>query len=151
MKTLLITLLALAAAIVLWIRYSPIDRDAWHVDPADAGDLGRSGVKLIGLDAPRFAADPETVLETIHEIALSEPRTRLLDGDIDEGMLTFVARSRTIGFADFITVKAVSEGRKTKLSVASRPRAGAKAYDWGVNAKRIDRWMQEMRLRLGQG
>lgn len=151
MKTFLVSLLVLAAGVILWIRYAPIDRDAWHVDPADAENLGRSGVRLIGLDAPRFPADPETVLATFHDIATSEPLVRLMEGDIDEGMMTYIARSRTIGFVDFITVKAVGEGALTKLSIASRARAGSKGYDWGVNARRTDRWLQEMRLRLGQG
>ena len=150
MQTFLLTVLVLAVGAILWIRYSPIDHDTWHVDPADAENLGRSGVKLIGLDAPRFPADPDTVLATLQDIALSDPRTRRLEGEIEEGLLTFVARSPTIGFADFISVKAVSEGAVTKLSVASRPRMAALGYDWGANAKRIDRWLQEMRLRLGQ-
>ncbi|MEQ9038395.1 MAG: DUF1499 domain-containing protein [Silicimonas sp.] len=150
MKTLLISLLLIVAAGMLWIRLAPIDRDLWHVEPAETDDPKRSGVRFIGREAPRYPADPENVLTTFYEIAMNEPRTRLLEGDIDEGMLTFVSRSRFFGFADFITVMAVSEGDVTKLSIASRARVGTRAYDWGVNAQRLDRWLQDMRLRLGQ-
>lgn len=148
MKTLLYFLLAVLAASLLVFRIAPIDRDVWHVDPADFDDPERPGVRLIGLDAPRYRSDPETVLSTFKEIALAEPRTRLFEGSIDEGMLTFVSRSRVFGFPDLITVKAVDEGVETKLSIAGRPRYGGS--DWGVNAARLDRWLQDMRLRLGQ-
>lgn len=150
MKTFFIVILILLAAGLLWIRFAPIDRDRWHLDPADAESPERSGVRFIGREAPRYPGDPDTVLAAFDEIAMSEPRTRLLEGDIDEGMLTYVSRSRVFGFADFVTVKAVSEGDRTKLSVISRARVGPRGYDWGVNAERLDRWLQDMRLRLGE-
>ena len=149
MKTLLV-ILAVIAAGMLWIRFSPIDRDRWHIDPAEAEGPEDSGIRLIGLQAPRYPADTDTVLITMSEIALDEPRTKVLDGDIEEGMITFVTRSRVFGFADFTTVKAVSEGAVTKLSIISRSQVGTRGNDWGVNAAKVDRWLQEMRLRLGE-
>jgi uncharacterized protein (DUF1499 family) len=149
MKTLLV-ILAIIAAGMLWIRLAPIDRDRWHTDPAEAEDPEGSGVRLIGLQAPRYPADADAVLITLSEIALDEPRTKVLDGDIDEGMITFVTRSRVFGFADFATVKAVSEGAVTKLSIVSRTQVGSRGNDWGVNAAKVDRWLQEMRRRLGE-
>ena len=150
MITFLITLAVLLVISALWIRFSPIDRDRWHVDPADTDNPGKAGLRLIGLEAPRFPADPDTVLTAIQEVARSEPGTRLIEGDADEGMLTFVARSKVIGLADLITVKAVSEGAATKLSVVSRARLGSIGHDWGTNSERLDRWLQDMRLRLGE-
>lgn len=127
----------------LWLRFSPNDVDAWHVDPGDADEVKRAQVRLIGLDAPRFRADAEAVMEKVMEIARAEPRTRVLDGGVDEGMVTFVAYSR-VGFRDYVTLKAVSEaGGQTKLSIASRSRSPI-GYDWGVNSARIDRWLQEL-------
>ena len=151
MKTFLFILVSLVVLGMLWFRFAPIDRDRWHVDPAEAEDPERSGVRYIGREAPRFPGDPDTVLSTFDEIASEEPHTRLLEGDLDEGMLTYVARSKIFGFADFITVKAVSEGAVTKLSIVSRSFVGPRGSDWGVNAQRLDRWLQDMRLRLGQG
>ena len=150
MKTLLLVSAVVILAAMAWIRLAPIDRDRWHLDPAEADAPGRSGIRFVGLDAPRYPGDPDTVLDTLSDIILSEPRTRLLDGDVDEGMLTFVVRSRIFGFPDFVTVKAVSEGPQSKLSVVSRSFL-TNGSDWGVNASRMDRWLQEMRLRLGQG
>lgn len=152
MKTFAFILVALIIAGLAWIRFAPIDRDQWHTDPADTDEPGQAGIRLIGRDAPRYPADPETVLATIKDIALADDRTRLLEGGVDEGMMTFVARSKFFGFADFVTVKAVSEGRLTKMAIASRARASRiGGNDWGVNAARVDRWLQDMRLRLGEG
>jgi uncharacterized protein (DUF1499 family) len=148
MKTLFYLVLLVVAVGVLWIRYSPISRDEFHVDPADVDPPGSRGHRLIGREAPRYPADPDTVLATFRSIALDEPRTKELEGDLDEGMMTFVTRTKTLGFPDLITVKAVSEGAVTKLSVVSRARFPGS--DWGTNARRLDRWLQEMRLRPGE-
>ncbi len=147
MKTLLILILLVVIAGALWLRFSPIDPDLWHVDPADVDNPGASGIRLIGREAPRFPGKPDDVLDAFADIALTEPRVRILDGGKDEGMMTFVARSRIFGFPDFITVKAVSEGAETKLSVASHARFRA-GSDWGVNRERLDRWFAELEQRL---
>ncbi|NNE87422.1 MAG: DUF1499 domain-containing protein [Silicimonas sp.] len=148
MNTFLYILAFVLVAGFLWLRFSPNDPDAWHVDPGDADEITRAQVRLIGREAPRFRGDAEAVLETVLDIAMEEPRIRVLDGSVDEGMITFVAYSR-VGFRDYITVKAVAEaGGLTKLSIASRTRSPV-GYDWGVNADRIDRWLQELEHTFG--
>ncbi len=143
MKTFIYLLIFILVVAFLWLRFSPHDVDKWHVDPGDADESQRAQVRLIGLDAPRFASDVETLLDKVVEIAKSEPRTRVLDGDAEEGMITFVAYSK-LGFRDYITVKAVSEaGGLTKLAIASRSRSPV-GNDWGVNKNRIDRWLQQL-------
>ncbi|MXQ07548.1 DUF1499 domain-containing protein [Alphaproteobacteria bacterium GH1-50] len=146
MKEIIYLILLLAAAGMLWIRFAPHDTDRWHVDPAEVGDPRGSGVRLIGKEAPRFPGDPDTVLQELADIALSEPRVRILEGGVDDGLLTFVARTKLMGYPDYITFKAVAEGDETKLAVASRARFGSS--DWGVNRDRLDRWFAELDLRL---
>ena len=73
-------------------------------------------------------------------IAEEEPRTTRLDGSIGEGMLTYVVRSR-FGFRDYVTLKAVAEVDVTKVAVLSRPRINGP--DGGVNAERMNRWLQQ--------
>lgn len=148
MTTLIFLVLFLAVALILWLRFSPLDRDVWHVDPAVSDAGGEDGVRFVGLDAPRYPADAEEVLETFAAIAREEPRTRVLEGAVDEGLMTFVARSPVLGLPDLITVKAVNEGAATKLSIVARPRYALS--DAEANADRLDRWLQEMRLRLGE-
>ena len=149
MKTLL---LLVAFSVVLWAIWSRIssgDPDRWHIDPADADEPGRTGWRMIGREAPRYPGDPTRILGVFTEIALEEPRVRLLDGDADEGMLTFLVRSKGLGFKDYVTVKAVAEGPETKLGVISR--AGSSAgTDLGRNRERLDRWLAELDFRLAE-
>ena len=80
------------------------------------------------------------------DVALSEPRVRLLDGGAEEGLVTFVARTKWAGFPDYVTFKAVAEGNQTKIAAISRARYPGS--DWGVNRERLDRWFAELELRL---
>jgi len=135
------TLLALIVLLII-VRFFPVDTEPFHEDPAEP-DRKRSEVRLIGREAPRFSGEADDVLEAFRQIALSERGVRVVEGSVDEGMVTFVARSKVFGFRDFITVKAVGEaGGLTKLSVFARPRVNF--YDWGVNARRLDRWLGEL-------
>lgn len=148
MVTVLFLVLILVLAGIVWVRFAPIDRDAWHVDPGEADVPAGSGLRFIGREAPRYPAETEVVLANFAQIAEDEPNTRYLEGDLDEGMMTFVTRSKVLGLPEIITVKAVSEGRLTKLSIVSRARYGISGARRG--GERLDRWLQEMRLRLGQ-
>lgn len=146
MQSVYILILVLVVAHIVW-RMWPDDKDRWHVDPADREFARRSEVRLIGLDAPRFPVDAETLLTTMQTIAGEDPRTWLLDGAIDEGMLTFTHRT-LLGFRDYTTLMAVDEVNGAKLSVYARPRING--YDWGVTRKRIDRWLLEAEQTLSR-
>ena len=138
---LILVLIAGFLAVRLW----PDDRDRWHVDPAEKDDARRSEVRMVGLDAPRFPTEAAHVLTVIKDIARREPRTRLLDGSVEEGMITFVSHS-VLGFRDYITFKAVDEVGQSKLAVLSRPRLDLP--DRGTNAARLDRWLLEAKQTL---
>lgn len=141
MQTFLYTL-AFLAVVVIALRFIPVDSEPFHEDPAQP-DQRRSEVRLIGRDAPRFPGEADDVLEELKRIALEDWGVHVVEGSVDEGMITFVARSRVFGFRDYITAKAVDEaGGVTKLSIFARPRFNV--YDWGVNARRLDRWLGEL-------
>lgn len=143
MQTTLIVLLVIIIGGLGWIRFAPTDIDEWHIDPAIANDPGPRGYRLIGREAPRLQGDPDTVLEALLAVARAEPRVRRLDGSVDEGMVTFVARTKWIGFRDYLTFKAVSEGNETKLSAISRARYDI-GSDWGTNQERLEKWFEEI-------
>ena len=86
------------------------------------------------------------MLGTLTEIALGERGVRLLDGGEDEGLITFVARTKWAGFPDYVTFKAVEESDRTKIAAISRARYPGS--DRGVNRERLDRWFAELELRL---
>ena len=135
-------LLVFVVIAALTLRFWPVDTEEFHEDPAEP-EHRRSEVRLIGLEAPRYPATAEEVLRAFRKIALADRGVHVVEGSIDEGMITFVARSKIMGFRDFITVKAVDEGKDlAKLAILARPRINS--YDWGVNAARLDRWLQEM-------
>ena len=130
-----------AALVVLAARFIPVDTEPFHEDPA-LPEKQRSEVRLIGREAPRFEADADIVLTEFSRIARRDWRVGLVEGSVDEGMMTFVARSTVFGFRDFITVKATDEAGGSKLAIYARPRFNV--YDWGVNQKRLDRWLSKL-------
>lgn len=141
--------LGLLALLIFAGRLIPADSEPYHEDPAQA-DKMRSEVRLIGREAPRYTADAATVLEEFSRIARRDWRVGIVEGSVDEGMITFVARSTVIGFRDYITVKATDEAGGSKLSVFARPRFNV--YDWGVNSKRLSRWLGKLEKALdGRG
>lgn len=138
--------LILAAAALIVPRVLPHDADRWHEDPATTTASDGAGAQLIGRKAPRFPGHPNEVLGELIEIALSRPRVKLLEGGADEGLVTFVARTRVLGLPDYVTFKAVDEGSVTKISAISRSRFAG--YDWGVNRARLEDWLGELSRRL---
>lgn len=132
-------------ALILAARFIPADSEPFHEDPASANKQ-RSEVRLIGREAPRFNVEADALLAAFSKIARSDWRVGVVGGSIDEGMMTFVARSTVFGFRDYITVKATDEAGGSKLSIYARPRFNV--YDWGANQKRLDRWLGKLEQAL---
>ena len=149
MKSILLLIVFICISVIGWIRFSPSDKDRWHVDPAEADYSQETGFRLIGPEAPRFPSSATNILEEFSDIATSEVRVKRLDGDISEGMITFMAWSKYVGFRDYITVKAVAEGTETKLAVISRAHFSV-GSDWGLNRERLNRWLAELERRVSR-
>ncbi len=125
---LLLLLLVLVMVFAAYIRLAPSNPERWHVDPSDAIDPGRGGVlhQVTG-DLAAFDA-----------IIQAAPRVRVLAGSVATGHITYVTRSRGLGFPDYITVKQVGPD----LVILSRLRFGRS--DLGVNAARLFRWLEPL-------
>ena len=146
-----ITFLVLLVAIIgmlAYIRLAPSDPERWHVDPLSAADPGQGGVLLVPPDAPVLATTPETLMGVFDSIAMAEPRVTRLAGGVGEGHATYVARTRIMGFPDYISVRALPAEDGATLAVVSRLRFGQS--DMGVNRARLDRWMAELGERVGE-
>jgi hypothetical protein len=126
----LIVVLLVLIGLGLYVRLAPTDPARWHRMPDDVGTRDMAG------GAMRVVEAGEGGLPRLHDIITGTPRTRVLAGGIEEAMVTYVTRSRVFGFPDYTTV------RKTdgQLEIYGRLRFGRS--DMGVNAERIDRWLQ---------
>ncbi|WP_425053691.1 DUF1499 domain-containing protein [Psychromarinibacter sp. S121] len=142
MKTILALVVLLLAAAMAYVRLAPTDPDAWHVDPLKAPDPGEGGVLLHPDDSKFYPLPPASLLAAFDQVAREEPRTTRLAGSVEDGRITYVARSLVWGFPDYITVAAVPEGEGARLAVYSRLRFGR--GDMGVNRKRLDRWLHRL-------
>lgn len=72
-------------------------------------------------------------------LALATPGVTILAGTVAEGHVTYIARSRVVGFPDYISVVAYPQDGGTALAIYGRLRFGRS--DFGVNRKRAQRWL----------
>jgi uncharacterized protein (DUF1499 family) len=89
-----------------------------------------------------YAMPAAELMQKINDIALSEPRTTLLAGSVAALQATYVARTRWIGFPDYITIRAIPAGDGATLAILSRLRFGGS--DLGMNRARLGRWLQAL-------
>jgi hypothetical protein len=130
---LIIVVLGFAA----YVRLAPTDPTRWNVAPQAAapGDTTEAGGFLA---ARRIAAPAAEVLQAFEQRALATPRTTLIAGSVNEGMMTFQTRSRLWGFPDYTTVTVTDD----LLIVYGRLRFGGS--DIGVNQARILGWQETL-------
>ncbi|WP_308915313.1 DUF1499 domain-containing protein [Jannaschia sp. LMIT008] len=141
---------ALVVAGALAVRIVPMDPAEWHADPSSGPRSGQPNDFLVGpggdlpvqiLDAPVAA-----VMEAVDAVAAEQPRTFRLAGDPSDGHVTYVQRSRVMGFPDAVSVKADATDGGTALTIWSRSRYGRS--DLGMNAARVSDWLGRIRAAL---
>ncbi|WP_297773574.1 DUF1499 domain-containing protein [uncultured Roseovarius sp.] len=118
--------LVLLVAVLAFIRLAPSDPARWHQMPESVTDRDLEG------GAMRRAKGDLAALDLIIR---ETPRTRVLAGDVGQGMVTYVTRSKLFGFPDYTTVRQDGD----MLEIFGRLRFGKS--DLGVNAARIDGWL----------
>lgn len=132
MKTALGLILVLIVALAAYIRLAPSDPARWHVPPrADADRDFKEGVLRVVQTGPDGLAQLDAIIR-------ATPRTQVLAGSVDEGLITYVTRTRVIGFPDYTTVQQDGE----TLRIHGRLRFGR--TDFGVNKARVDGWLAEL-------
>ncbi|MEO0999678.1 MAG: DUF1499 domain-containing protein [Pseudomonadota bacterium] len=132
------------------IRTASHDPEVWHVDPltAEAPESpnwyrvapaalteGR-----ISEEAPIYVGTPDVLAQAFEEFVLRQPDTFRIGGTPSGAWMTYVQRSETIKFPDYISVRflEVDEARST-VAIYSRSRYGY--GDLGVNQARVTRWL----------
>jgi uncharacterized protein (DUF1499 family) len=147
----LIGLVILAAAAVIgaavYFRAVSMPAETWHVDPASITPPDSPNFELrTGADAPIFDMTPDVLATRIDAIATAEGAD-LIAGAVGEGHMTYVARSRLMGFPDAVSVTLTPVAQGTRLEIYSRSRFGYS--DMGVNAARVARWIDRARSMPG--
>jgi hypothetical protein len=118
---------------VAFIRLAPSDAARWH-KPIGAAETADG----TGWSARVVPATPG-LLSDLHQAMVKLPRTELLAGGVSEGRLTYITRSKIIGFPDYTTIE--QDGDQIKLY--ARLRFGKS--DMGVNGKRLDAVLEDVR------
>lgn len=121
-------ILALLVALLAYIRLAPHDTARWHLPVQATSDADFDG------GAVRVVKGDLAALDRV----IRESGAQVLAGSVEEGMITYIVRSRLFGFPDYITVQRKDEG----LAIFSRLRFGKS--DLGVNRKRIDAWLAKL-------
>ncbi|OAN75402.1 hypothetical protein A8B82_16470 [Sulfitobacter sp. EhC04] len=130
-------LVLLLAGLLAYIRLAPHNVMRWHhasagaplgETPLDGGFIWREDVG---------AAGPAR-LEQLDRIIRGTAGTQVLAGSVGDWQVTYVSRTRWIGFPDYTTVT-LDDGI---LEVFGRLRFGRS--DFGVNAKRIKGWLAQL-------
>lgn len=125
-------LLLMCLAGLGWIRFAPSDPTYWHVDPQVTADQDlASGVR-------RRVPGGQGSLKALHQIILETPRTEVLAGSVDDGHITYITRSRIMGFPDYTTL--LLNGDQVELW--GRLRFGT--ADTGVNKRRVEGWLARL-------
>ncbi len=138
MYFLIIALLSLVLAGLIWVRMAPDEVTRWH---RPSGHSGLGGVTGANSHLHRELADPARFAALDAEIRRT-PRTQVLAGSLDAGRITYVTRSRLIGFPDYTTLSLEKTAEGPVLEIFGRARYGRS--DLGVNRARIEGWLKAL-------
>jgi len=142
MRIFIIILILLALAVIasaVFFRSVDMAAEDWHIDPAEMPLHSAPNFDLrVGENAPVIPGLPADVATRLDAIATGEG-ARVVGGSLEEGHITYVLRSRIMGFPDAVSVRFHAEGEGTRIDILSRSRFGHS--DLGVNAARVERWI----------
>jgi len=126
--------LALLIVAMMYIRLAPSDPTRWHNPPQVSENKDfKAGVK-------RLISPGPDGLARLNDIAMSTPRTSVLAGLVEDGMVTYITRTAVFGFPDYSTVQQIDDD----LQIYARQRFGRS--DVGVNRARIRQWIAALGL-----
>ena len=96
---------------------------------------------------PAFICDAARLYAAVREYALAQPRTTLQSESPDENYMCFVQRTAYWHFPDDVIAEITAlENGGAALMLSSRARYGMK--DFGVNRRRVKRWIAALQVRL---
>lgn len=144
----LATLVALLLVVsgMTYVRLAPIDPTQWHEDPrlvARPATPNFHLIRLVGGDAmPQvFAQSVPELAQRLDQIARADG-ARLVAGSVASGHMTYLTRTRWMGFPDFTSILIEQAGDNAMLLAFARARFGHS--DMGANRARLERWLSAL-------
>jgi len=137
MRTVLMILFVVVVLVVVglgYIRLAPSDPARWNVP------LDFSSNKDFPGGAQRVVDTGPDGLAKLDEIAMATPRTERLAGSVEAGRITWITRTKVVGFPDYTTAQQAGDD----LKIWARLRFGKS--DMGVNRTRVDAWIARLGL-----
>lgn len=121
-------ILAVLVALLLYIRLAPSDPVRWHrvIEGDQDKDFEGGAIRCVSCDFSKL------------DRIIRDSGARVLAGSVDEGHITYVSRTRVIGFPDYTTVQAKGD----QLVIYGRLRFGRS--DIAVNRTRIEGWLAQL-------
>lgn len=140
MKLLGIIVLVIIAG-AAWIRLAPSNPEVWHLDPNASGFTPPENAHVFcpGPDS-RYGLAGDIELAPLIAAAEAWPQTKLLAGSEAEGRLTYITRSKVMGFPDYTTIAIREVNGTMQPCLIARQRFGLS--DFGVNAARVNAWVE---------
>ena len=134
--------LLIAVGAAAFVRLAPSDPVKWHKAAVFQGVEEKRGKGFYIWRQPAVD-DAKATLAALDQIIRAEPRTAVLAGSLTDNQLTYVSRSKVVGFPDYTTI-GIYDGPDGQpyLEIYGRLRFGRS--DLGVNAKRIKRWLAQL-------
>ncbi|WP_299023553.1 DUF1499 domain-containing protein [uncultured Sulfitobacter sp.] len=134
----IILVLAIVSGLA-FIRLAPTDISRWHKPIGNAETTDGEGWSA------RVVPAGSGLLSDLHQAMLALPRTQMIAGSVSEGRLTYITRSKLMGYPDYTTIE--QDGDQIKLY--ARLRFGKS--DLGVNGKRLDGVLERVRRKRAEG
>lgn len=127
--------------VLVYIRLAPHDADRWHQVSS------HEGVEPLKMESGYvwravLDGDEAQTLTKLDQLAMATDRTTRLAGSVAEGKVTYVTRSRVMGFPDYSTISVGDAEGRRYLEINSRLRFGRS--DLGVNRARIKGWLDAL-------
>jgi len=132
-------------ALLVYIRVAPMPASRWHVDPLLAPMPDTPNTFRLDPGAPeaQFDESADVLMARFDALLMAEPRVTRLAGSVAGRWVTYVVRSRFLGYPDAVSVRALPrKGGGAALAIFSRSRFGRS--DFGVNRTRVRRWLKAL-------
>lgn len=130
-------------ALVAYVRLAPIEAARWHAQ-AEGQKMGKTQAANSYIWRAPVEGDEAETLAKLDRAIIQTPRTEVVAGSLAEGQVTYVTRTKLMGYPDFTTIGVYGENPRY-VEVFGRSRFGRS--DLGVNAKRINGWLAQVEAR----